>query len=62
MRYTGALPVMLVIGALVLIPVVFVDINQSRERIRANKEEFRAACESVHGKTVWDGRQWSCLK
>ena len=24
--------------------------------------KFRTACESVGGKTVWNGRQWECLK
>lgn len=40
----------------------FTMLEATRNQRERNEQAFRAACEAVHGRTVWNNRYWECLK
>lgn len=60
MKYVGA--GVLVVGMLLAAPLIFLDIRDTKDKISNIESDFRAACDKVHGQTVWNGRQWDCIR
>jgi uncharacterized protein YpmB len=50
-------------GIVVAIIVGFVAlVRAANAQAEAVQQEFKAACESVNGKAVWNRKYWECLK
>lgn len=58
----GLVLITIIIGGTGLIIFIFKDVQRAPSRSEEEERIFKAACTAKGGTTVWNHREWTCIK